>query len=85
MGLEVDVYDKRLELEYANLDIIRMPHIFSNISLTTKYGAICSQLFRFSRLCSSKIAFIIQSCGLILLLVKKGYSFKKIFKKFVLF
>ena len=81
MSLEVDIYDKRLEPEYANLNIIRMPHIFSNISLIAKYGVICSQLFRFSRLCSNKISFIIQSCHLILLLVEKGYSFKKILKK----
>ena len=57
-----------------------MPHIFSNISLIAKYGVICSQLFRFSRLCSSNISFIIQSCRLILLRVEKGYSFKKILK-----
>lgn len=81
MGLEVDIYDKRLEPEYANIKIIRMPHISSNISDSAKYGVICSQLFRFSRLCSNKMAFIVQSCRLISLLVEKGYIFKKVLKR----
>ena len=81
LGLEVDIYDKRPQPEYSILKIIHMPRISSNISIIAKYGVICSQLFRFSRLCSSKDAFILQSCNLILLLVEKGYSFKQILKK----
>ena len=80
-GFEVDIYDKRLQPEYSNLKIIRMPHFSSNISDTAKYGVISSQLCRFSRLCSTKSAFVTQSCHLILLLIEKRYSFNKILKK----
>lgn len=40
--------------------MIRMPHITSNISNMTKDGVIASQLYRFSRLCTSKSAFVSQ-------------------------
>ncbi|KAH7429047.1 hypothetical protein KP509_09G028400 [Ceratopteris richardii] len=80
-GLEVDIYDKRLEPEFASINMIRMPHIDSNISHLAKYGVVCSQLFRFSRLCSSLSSFVIQCCQLISLLVQKGYLFKKVSKK----
>ena len=81
LGLEVDIYDKRLQKEYAGLKIIRMPHFSSNISISAKYGVIVSQLFRFSRLYSSKISFITQACNLVLLLLHKGYVFKRVMNK----
>jgi hypothetical protein len=81
LGLEVDIYDKRLQPEYAGLKIIRMPHFSSNISVTAKYGVIVSQLFRFSRLCSSKISFISQTCNLVTLLLQKGYVFNRVMNK----
>jgi hypothetical protein len=81
LGLEVDIYDKRLQPEYAGLKIIRMPHFSSNISVTAKYGVIVSQLFRFSRLCSSKISFISQTCNLVSLLLQKGYVFNRVMNK----
>eukprot|EP00249_Psilotum_nudum_P012772 c23974_g1_i1 orf=1111-1713(+) len=81
LGLELDIFDKRLSDEFININIIRMPHISSNISDVAKYGVIASQFYRFYRLCSNKKTFINQLSNLILLLLKKGYSFKKLMKK----
>ncbi len=29
-GLSGDIFDKRFQLEYASIDMIRMPHVHSN-------------------------------------------------------
>ena len=34
--LEVDIYDKKSQPEYSGVQIIRMPHIESNISVIAK-------------------------------------------------
>ena len=84
-GLEVDIYDKRSQPEYSGVQIIRMPDIESNISVIAKYGVINSQLHRFFRLCTTKEAFIAQCTNLIILLIQKGYSKRKVMKKVVTF
>jgi hypothetical protein len=40
--------------EYAGIEMIRMPHVHSNISIILKLGVINSQFYRFLRLCSCK-------------------------------
>jgi len=53
-GLSCDIFDKRFQLEYASIEMIRMPYVHSNISMTTKLGVINSQFYRFLKLCSCK-------------------------------
>jgi hypothetical protein len=62
-------------------DIIRMPHVLSNISITAKLGIINSQFYTFFRLCSSKFFFISQMISLIALLKSKGYPLKIVLKR----
>jgi hypothetical protein len=37
-GLSCDIFDKRSQSEYAGIDMIRMLHVHSNISMTAKLG-----------------------------------------------
>jgi hypothetical protein len=53
-GLSCDIFDKRSQPECAGIEMFRMPHVHSNISMTAKLGVINSQFYRFLRLCSCK-------------------------------
>jgi hypothetical protein len=37
-GLYCDIFDKRSQREYAGIEMVRMPHVHSNISITAKLG-----------------------------------------------
>jgi hypothetical protein len=67
-GLSWDIFDKRIQPEYAGIGMIRMPQVYSNISITEKLGVINSQFYRFLRLCSCKKFFVFQMVSLIVLL-----------------
>jgi hypothetical protein len=41
-GLSCDIFDKRSQAEYAGIEMIRMPHVHSNISMTAELGVINS-------------------------------------------
>ncbi len=41
-GLSCDIFDKRAQPEYVGVELIRMPHIHSNISMTAELGVINS-------------------------------------------
>jgi hypothetical protein len=53
-GVSCDIFDKCSQPEYAGIEMIRMPHVHSNISMTAKLGVINSQFYRLLRLCSCK-------------------------------
>jgi hypothetical protein len=72
---------KRSQPEYAGIEMIRMPHVHSNISMTAKLGVINSQFYRFLRLCSCKKFFVFQMVSLIVFLKAKGYPFKVLLKR----
>jgi hypothetical protein len=72
-GLFCDVFDKRSQPEYAGIEMIIMPHVHSNISMTAKLGVINSQFYR---LCSCKKFFVFQMVSHIAFLKAKGYPFK---------
>jgi hypothetical protein len=80
-GFSCDVFDKRSQPEYAGIEMIRMPHFHSNISITAKLEVINSQFYRFLRLCSSKKFFVFQLVSLIVLLKVKGYPLKILLKR----
>jgi hypothetical protein len=67
--------------EYAGIEMIRMPHVHSNISMTAKLGVLNSQFYRFLRLCSCKKFFVFQMVSLIIFLKAKGYPFKVLLKR----
>jgi hypothetical protein len=81
-GISCDIFDKRPQPEYAGIDIICMPHVHSNISITAKLGVIYCQYYRFLRLFRSKDFFVSQIVSLILLLKNKGYPLKVLHKVF---
>jgi hypothetical protein len=45
-GLSCNIFDKHSQPEYAGIEMIRMPHVHSNISMTGKLGVINSQFYR---------------------------------------
>jgi hypothetical protein len=71
--LSSDIFDKHFQPDYAGIEMIRMPHVHSNISITSKLGVINSQFYRFLRLCSCKKFCIFQMVSLIVFLEVKGY------------
>jgi hypothetical protein len=75
-GLSCNIFDRRSQPEYAGIEMIRMPHVHSNISMTAKLGVINSQFYRFLRLCSCKKFFVFQMVSHIAFLKAKGYPFK---------
>jgi hypothetical protein len=80
-GLSCDIFDKRSQPEYAGIEMIGMPHVHSNISMTANLGVINSQFYRFLRLCSYKKFFVFQMVHLIAFLKAKGYPFKVLPKR----
>jgi hypothetical protein len=72
-ALSCDIFDKCSQPEYAGIEMIRMPHVHSSISITVKLGVINSQVYRFLRLCSCKKYFIFKMVSLIVFLKAKGY------------
>jgi hypothetical protein len=75
------IFDKRSQPEYAGIEMIRMPHVHFNISMTAKLGVINSQFYRFLRLFSCKKFFVFQMVSLIIFLKAKGYPFKVLLKR----
>jgi hypothetical protein len=75
-GLSCDNFDKRSQPEYAGIEMIRMPHVHSNISMSAKLGVINSQFYRLLRLCSCKKFFVFQMVSLIVFLKAKGHALK---------
>ncbi len=80
-GLSCDIFDKHSQPEYAFIEMIRMTHVHSNISMTAKLGFINSQFYRFLRLCSCKKFFVFQMVSLIVFLKAKGYPLKVLLKR----
>jgi hypothetical protein len=80
-GLSCDISDKRSQPEYAGIEMIRMPHVHSNISMTAKLEVINSQFYRFLRLCSCKKFFVFQMVSLIVFLKATGYLLKVFLKR----
>jgi hypothetical protein len=79
-GLSCDIFDKCSQPEYAGIEMIRMPRVHSNISMTAKLGFINSQFYRFLRLCSCKKFFVFQMVSLIVFL-KATYPLKVLLKR----
>ncbi len=75
-GLSCDIFDKPSRPEYAGIEMIRMPDVHSNISITVKLGVINSQFYRFLRLCSCDKLFVFHMVSLIVLLKVEGYPLK---------
>jgi hypothetical protein len=59
-GLFCDIFDKRSQPEYAGTEMIRKPHVPSNIPMTIKLRVINSQFYKFLRLCNCKKFFVFQ-------------------------
>jgi hypothetical protein len=57
-SLSFDIFDKPSQPEYACIDMIRMPHVHSNISMIAKLTVINSQFYKFLRLCNCKKFFV---------------------------
>jgi hypothetical protein len=67
--------------ESGVIEMIHMPHVHSNISITAKLGAINSQFYRFLMLCSCEEFFVSQTVSHMVLLKIKGYALKILLKR----
>ncbi len=80
-GFSCDIFDKRSQPEYSGIEMIRMPHVHSNISITAKLGLSIANFTGSCRLCSCKKFFVFQMVSLIVLLKIKGYPLKILLKR----
>jgi hypothetical protein len=80
-GLSCEVFDKRSQPEYAGIEMIRMPHVHSIISMTAKLGVTNIQFYRFLRVFSCKKLFVFQMVSLVVFLKVKGYHSKILLKR----
>jgi hypothetical protein len=80
-GLSCNIFDKCSQPEYAGIQMIRMPHVHSNISMTLKLGVINGQFYRFLRLCNCKKFFVFQIVSVIVFLKVKDYLLKVLLKR----
>ncbi len=80
-GLSGDIFDKHSQPKYASIEMIRMPHVHSNISMTAKLGVVHSQFYRFLRLCSCKKFFVFKMVNIIVFFKAKGYPLKVLLKR----
>jgi hypothetical protein len=80
-GFSCDIFDKHSQPEYAGIEMIRMPHVHSNLSITAKLGLSIVNFTGSCRLCSCKKFFVFQMVSLIVLLKVKGYPLKILLKR----
>ncbi len=80
-GLSCDIFLKHSQPEYAGIEMIRMSHVHSNISMTAKLGVINSQFYRYLKLCSYNKFFVFQMVSLIVFLKANGYPLKVLLKR----
>jgi hypothetical protein len=80
-GLSCDIFYKHSQLEYAGIEMIRMLHVYSNISMTTKLGVINNQFHIYLKLCSCKKFFVFQMVNLIVFLKANNYPLKVLLKR----
>ena len=74
------LYDKRRTAAYDKINIIRMPHITSQLSIRCKYGILISQFHRFQRIITEAANFQKEIANLILTLLLKGYNLTRMMR-----
>ncbi len=80
-GLSCDIFDKHSQPKYASIEMIRMPHVHSNVSMIAKLGVVNSQFYRFLRLCCCKKFFVSEMVNLIVFFKAKGCPLKVLLKR----
>jgi hypothetical protein len=80
-GISCLIFDKHFQPKYAGFEMIHMPHVHSNISITAKLGIINSQFYKFLRRCSCNEFFVFQMVSLIVLMKNNGYPLKILLKR----
>ena len=68
------LYDKRRRPEFASVQIVRFPHITSNLSVRCKYNIIIGQFHRFRRILLEKSNFVDEIALLLQALMDRGYK-----------
>ncbi len=77
-GLSCDIFDNHSQ---PGIEMVRMPHVHSNISMTVKLRVINSQIYRFLRHCCCKNFLVFQMVSFFVFLKAKGYPLKVLLKR----
>ena len=75
----ISIYDKGDDFAFR---IVNFPHMDSNIPANQAYGVYISQLVRYVRICTSRVAFIKRLRGLSLRLKQQGFETNLLQKSF---
>ena len=79
--LTTTLFDKREHPPLAGLFIIKFPHATSNISITTKYGIITSQLHRFHRIIMLRVDFTYRMADIVHYMHLKGHDIPRMMQQ----
>lgn len=72
--LESTLYDKCIHGPLAGLNIIKYPHILSNLSWECKYNILTTEFFRFMRNITSQPNFCSNLARILLHMARRGYQ-----------
>ena len=79
--LTSELYDKRRELKFAHIALIRFPHISSNLSMRCKYNCLVGEFHRFRRIILSRGNFTFELARVLVQLHRRGYDLHRLLYK----
>ena len=77
-GLMTAIYDKRLDAQYADIQVIRYPAHDSYLADKAKYGIVTSQLHRFAERCVLWQDFVYDIALVFHRMTQKGYHSRRL-------
>ncbi len=80
-GLSCDIFDKHSQPEYAGIEMIRMPHVHSNISMTGSWGLSIVNFTHSWGFVVVRSFLVFQMVSLIVFLKVKGDPLKTFLKR----
>jgi hypothetical protein len=80
-GISCDFFDEHSQWEYAVIEMIHMPHVHSNISITAKLGVSIVNFTGFWCFVVVKSSLSLRTVSPMVLLKNKGYTLKILLKR----
>ena len=68
-----DIYDKREHPPLSRINSLKYPHPSSFLSVRSKYGIVTSRMCHYSRICSSRSAFVARARLFLAEFCARGY------------
>lgn len=79
--LTTELYDKRREQRFANIQLVRFPHVSSNLSDRCKYNCISGEFHRLRRIVLQQDNFCRELARVQVQLESRGYSSRRLLRR----